>query len=107
MFTACRQAVQITKMSMVVENGDIEKNGPMAEECEKNEKAAQLTPEATYHQKLNNLTFPVEKIMTDGYQQAMQTAQFSMKMVNGCAKQIEHSNLEFQNNGEAVVISMD
>ena len=74
MFTACRQAVQITKMSMAVENGDIDKNGPMAEECEMNEKAAHLTPEATYHQKLNNLTFPVEKIMTDGYQQAMQTA---------------------------------
>jgi len=37
----------------------------------------------------------------------MQTAQFSMKMVNGCAKQIEHSNLEFQNSGEAVIISMD
>ena len=52
---------------MAVENGDIDKNGPMAEECEKNEKAAQLTPEATYHQKLNNLTFPVEKFMTDGY----------------------------------------
>ena len=80
---------------MAVENGDIDKNGPMVEECEKNEKVAQLTPEATYHQKLNNLTFPVEKIMTDGYQQAMQTAQFSMKMVNGCAKKIEHSNLEF------------
>jgi len=49
MFTACRQAMQITKMSMVVENGDIDKNGPMVEECEKNEKVAQLTPEATYH----------------------------------------------------------
>ena len=48
MFTACRQAVQITKMSMAVENGDIDKNGPMIEECEKNEKAAQLTPEATH-----------------------------------------------------------
>ena len=74
MFTACRQAVQITKMSMVVENGDIDKNGPMEEECKNNEKVAQLTPEATYHHKLNNLTFPIEKIMTDGYQQAMQTA---------------------------------
>ena len=65
----------------------------MAQECEKNEKVTQLTPEATYHQKLNNLTFLVEKIMTDGYQQAMKTAQFSMKMVNGCDKKIEHSNL--------------
>jgi len=45
--------------------------------------------------------------MADGYQQAMQTAQFSMKMVNGYANQIEHSNLEFQNSGEAFVISMD
>jgi hypothetical protein len=36
---------------------DIDKTYPLVEEPEKIEKSAQLTPEATYQQKLNDLNF--------------------------------------------------
>jgi hypothetical protein len=37
----------------------------------------------------------------------MQTSYLSMKIVDHYAKQHEHSNLEFQGNGEEIVISND
>ena len=92
---------------MAAQNGDIDKTYPLVEELENIEKSVQLAPEATYPQKLNALTFPMEKIVTDGYQQAMPKVQFSMKIVDRCAKKNEQSNLEFQKSGEVVVINME
>ena len=92
---------------MAAENGDIDKTYPLVEEPENIEKSVQLAPEAIYPQEINALTFPMEKNVTDGYQQAMKNVQFSMKIVNSCAKQTEQSNLEFQKSGEVVVISME
>ena len=92
---------------MAAENGDIDKNFPLVEEPQNIKKSVQLAPEATYPQKLNALTFSMEKIMTDGYQKTMKIAQYSMKIMDRCAKQTEHLNLEFQSSGESVVISMD
>jgi len=99
--------MKIAKTGMAAENGDIDKTYPLVEEPENIEKSVQLAPEATYPQKLNALTFPMEKNVTDGYQQAMQNVQFSMMIVDRCAKKTEQSNLEFQKSGEVVVISME
>jgi hypothetical protein len=49
----------------------------------------------------------VMSLVIDGYQQSMQTSYLSMKIVDHYAKQHEHSNLEFQGNGEEIVISND
>ena len=67
MINSYRQGMHIA-ITKIVENGDIDNIGPMAEESEKNEESYHLTPEATHHQKIKDLRVHMEKFVTMRYQ---------------------------------------